>query len=209
MSRNQEVLAPMVSDAPGAGLQRTATAGWSVRAGRQADRQAIERIWSAQFDDASAPSHQQTLDECLDPDHDLFEYSQTYVATDGRGRVVAFGLVTLRNAAGLSSRTRLQEAEFSGRDGYLPLSAVADGWKQRGIGTRLFAERVRWCAEQNANGIYGVAWQNPDGPTSDPLFQKFGFEEIAPTPDDYYAGRDCAVCDDDCDCTGIIYRREL
>lgn len=191
------------------GLVRTAAAGWSVQLAEPSDRGAIERIWSEQFDDPSHDCHQQTLDECLDPDHDLYEYSRAYVAVDGRGRNIAFGLAGLRNTGAMHDSTTLPESEFSGRDGYLYLSAVSDGWKQKGIATQLFAKRLQWCDQEGANAVYGVAWQNPDGPTSDPLFRKFGFEKIADAPDDYYTGRDCPVCTDECDCSGVIYRREL
>jgi GNAT superfamily N-acetyltransferase len=178
-----------------------------VQEATQQDRQDIERIWRNQFDDPNEECHQQTLDECLDSDHDLFPYSQAYVATDARGRVVGFGLVALRNTSELADNTTLDESEFSGRDGYLYLGAVADDWQGKGIGTQLFAQRLRWCVDQDANAIYGVAWQNPEGRTSDFLFDEFNFEEVAETPDDYYRGRDCVVCGRECDCTGVIYRR--
>lgn len=190
-------------------LTRTAAGGWSVREATQGDRTAVEQIWAAQFDDPHEHCHQTTLDECFDPENDLYEYSKAYVAIDARDRVIGFGLVTLRNKTAMAEHTTLPESEFSGRDGYLYLSAVAEGWKQRGIGGRLFAHRLRWCLDNDANAVYGVAWQNPEGPTSDPLFEKFGFEKIADAPDDYYRGRDCPVCDDECDCDGIIYRRGL
>jgi GNAT superfamily N-acetyltransferase len=190
-------------------MVQTVAAGWSVREATAQDRGAIERIWGNQFDDPSAGCHQQTLDECLDPEHDLYPYSQGYVATDGRDRVVGFGLVALRNTGAMAEHTTLDKSEFSGRDGYLYLGAVADDWQEKGIGSQLFAQRCRWCVEQDATAIYGVAWQNPDGRTSDFLFREFNFEKLADTPEDYYRGRDCVVCDGECDCTGVIYRREL
>jgi len=189
-------------------LTDTIGGSWSVRESTPADRIQIETTWANQFDDPTADCHQAVLDAC-EPGHDLEPYTTAVVATDARNRVVGFGIASLRNTGDMSDHTTLPESEFSGRDGYLYLSAVRDRWKQKGIGTRLFAERLRWCVEQEANSVYGVAWQNPNGPTSDPLFQKFGFERVKPTPEDYYSGRDCVACEGECTCRGVIYRKEL
>lgn len=195
------------SPRPDGGLVRTTTASWSLQEATPQDRAAVERIWRVQFDDPD--DHQDCLEEFFNHEHTLYPFSKAFVAVDGRGRAVAFGLAALRNTGDMHGHTTLPESEFSGRDGYLYLSAVTDGWKRKGIATALFKARLEWLVGKKANAIYGVAWQNPEGPTSDPLFQKFGFEEIGPAPDDYYHGRDCVVCADACDCTGIIYRREL
>ncbi len=190
-------------------LTQTVGAGWNIREAKPSDRSAVERVWSAEFDDPHEEVHQHALDEYFDPDHNLYEFSHALVATDARGRVVGFGLVELRNTSHMARHTTLDESEFSGRDGYLYLGAVESAWQGKGIGSKLFAQRCRWCVEQNANAIYGVAWQNPKGRSSDFLFKRLQFREIANTPDDYYQGRDCPVCENTCDCGGIIYRREL
>lgn len=189
------------------GLVDTTAAGWSVQRAAPQDIDDVERIWAAQFDDPE--DHQGFLAECFDPEHGLYSYTQAFIATDGRARAIAFGLAAIRNTGDMHGYTTLPESEFSGRDGYLYLSAVEDGWRRKGIGSHLFARRLRWCVEQGANAVYGIAWQNPEGPTSDPLFRKFQFEAIAEAPDDYYRGRDCPVCDGECDCDGVIYRRKL
>lgn len=199
----------MSNDTSGGQTFRTVVAGWQVQEAEPSHRDAIERIWADQFDDPDAPYHQKDLDACFDPQHDGYDYTQAFVALNQRQQVVGFGIVVLLNTGAMAARTTLDVSEFSGRDAELVLSAVTDRWKRKGIGTMLFAKRLEWCIDMDANAVYGVAWQNPEGPTSDPLFQKFGFEQVGPTPDDYYAGRDCLVCADGCDCTGVIYRREL
>lgn len=69
---------------------------------------------------------------------------------------------------------------------YLCFSFVDPAWRGRGIGRRLFRERLRWAAAQDVDMVFALGWERRDGRSSRPLFESYDFVPIQQF-DDYYA----------------------
>jgi len=98
------------------------------------------------------------------------------------------------------------------RNAWLWFGAVDPAWRGRGIGRRLFEERVQWADAQGADMAFAFGWERKDGPSSRPLFEASDFVPVQEFPDEYQESRtscpDCGVWETDdnhCECSMTLW----
>lgn len=185
------------------------TQTWVTRPAAPGDRNRIETLWT-EFD---APDDE-VLDIALDEDHDLHEYNRIFVA-EANGRVVGFGVACQASDEWLSGCLNVGAIEhrFDEPNGYFHTCCVAPEWRGRGVATELGRVRLEWLRSHGAEPIFGVSWLREDGPSSVPVFERLGFQELAHIQEYYYIEEDvdyrrtCPDCGEPCHCSAKIYWR--
>lgn len=187
------------------------TQTWFTRPAQPDDRPRIESLYRefCEPDD-------EFLDVALDEDHDDTEYNQMFVA-EANGRVVGFGAACRASDEWLSNCLNVGAIEhrFDEPNGYFHTCCVAPEWRGRGVATELGRARLKWLRSHGAEPVFGVSWIRDDGPSSAPVFERLGFEELAHVQEFYYIEEDvdgrrwCPDCGEPCRCSAKIYGRKL
>lgn len=94
--------------------------------------------------------------------------------------------------------------------------AIRNDKQNRGIGTSLFAQRIKNFSRMGAGAIIMPGWQYPDGTTTiDGIARRFGFRKLETVKNYYYHDSikrqyTCPVCGEPpCKCSAVIYFLDL
>ncbi|MFC4553520.1 MULTISPECIES: GNAT family N-acetyltransferase [Halorussus] len=96
--------------------------------------------------------------------------------------------------------------------GIMHVGIVRQGFESRGIGSRLFKNRLAWLAEYGVERVFGTSWLRNDHHDSSALFEAYGFRPVVEVEGYYGETNDrdqCPDCPGICECTARIYRRDL
>lgn len=186
------------------------TQAWVTRPAKPTDRSRIESLWT----EFARPSDS-FLDAALDEDAETYDYNQVFVA-ESNGRIVGFGAVCRPGDEWLSGCLEVHAIEhlLDEPNGYFHTCCVAPEWRGRGIATQLGRCRLEWLRSYDVGPVFGVCWLRDDGPSSEPVFRRLGFQEVAHIQEYYYwedaeTRRWCPDCGEPCRCPAKIYWRAL
>ncbi len=98
-----------------------------------------------------------------------------------------------------------------GKTGSLCTLSVAEPWQGKGIGQQMSRARMQWLLSKGCEAILGVSWVSKLPHTSDRVFEKTGFRQVARVSQFYHEQAqkhpfDCPGCQHQpCICDAILY----
>lgn len=183
-----------------------------VRDAKPKDRSAVERI----YEDRWGAIHPGALDWVFDSNA---QDAECLVAIRD-GEVLGFGNLLFGSAEWASDCLGPARIDFALADdpvepvAYFQMGCVDRRFENRGVGTMLFRARYQNALGHDAAWAAGVCWlRDDDIPTSQPLFEKFGFAEQKRVEQYYWKQETtrtaCPDCNGVCKCHAMVYARRI
>lgn len=108
------------------------------------------------------------------------------------------------------------DAKLAGkRVGSFNTLSVLESHQGKGIGQMISRERLRWLDSKNCEVILGISWVSGLKNTSDRVFRKLGFRQVAEVPNFFQKGSAyqsfiCPGCGNKpCTCSAILFELKL
>ncbi|MBR8535817.1 GNAT family N-acetyltransferase [Carboxylicivirga sediminis] len=105
-------------------------------------------------------------------------------------------------------------AEWDRQVYVLKSMVIEESYQRRGYGTELMKSALNKAKANQLDAIILVGWKSVKGTNIEHLMDDFGFEVICEIQDFWHAESiinqyQCPVCGNPCNCTAIIYSKEL